>query len=142
MSSALLVRDEPCLPHLWMGTSQTQEDAGWLKWTNAHGRGPGSESQVWTFYRGLSLCSITHRLKFIRHQPCAKWWAKCFSILAALWSPLGDCGDLESPSSRVRGMELMPRLLEVKRTLYISGETSPSGLTRECPCGKLDLGQQ
>lgn len=33
--------------HNWlMGTFQTQEDTGWLEWTNAHERGPGSERQV------------------------------------------------------------------------------------------------
>lgn len=96
----------------------------------------------WTLRMGLSESSITHRLKFIRHQPCAKWWARWFSILEALWSPLGDGGDLESSGSIVGSLALTQRLLEVKRTLYISGETSQRGLTGECPCGKWELGQQ
>lgn len=40
------------------------------------------------------------------------------------------------------GIDSTLRILEVKRILYIFGETAWSGLTRECPCGKLGLGQQ
>lgn len=46
----------------------------------------GVNARWWTLCMGLSGCSIIHLLTFIRHQPCAKWWARCFPILDALWS--------------------------------------------------------